>query len=228
MPSAITNSTTVLPIGSTPTSGLYGNVTLGGNKTLTFKGTGVYVFNSIKNTGTTNNFVFDFNGNTTGTIKVQVYGDVDVNKIKASIINGNASAASRIYFEIHGSGASSGGIAFKIANGSSSQASKWIGSVWAPFAAINIGSGTGSSNITGALWSGTQVNIQSGVNIDFAPFILRTFDCKCRFRSDKMPNLIGFSNSFTVVGSASNETDPLWSVLSSTGTANATISTPVH
>jgi len=227
LPSAITNSTTVLPIGSTPTSGLYGNVTLGGNKTLTFKGTGVYVFNSIKNTGTTNNFVFDFNGNTTGTIKVQVYGDVDVNKIKASIINGNASAASRIYFEIHGSGASSGGIAFKIANGSSSQASKWIGSVWAPFAAINIGSGTGSSNITGALWSGTQVNIQSGVNIDFAPFIFcEPLIANAGSDQTKCQTLSAFPTSFTVVGSASNETDPLWSVLSSTGTANATISTP--
>jgi hypothetical protein len=55
--------------------------------------------------------------------------------------------------------------------------SKWsrgslqlVGSVWAPFAAINIGSGTGSTLIKGALWSGTQVNIQSSVNIEFSPF----------------------------------------------------------
>jgi Subtilase family/IPT/TIG domain len=49
-----------------------------------------------------------------------------------------------------------------------------VGTVYAPYAAVNIGSGTGSSNITGALWSGTQVNIQSGVEIMFAPFIFCT------------------------------------------------------
>ncbi|MDZ7645942.1 MAG: hypothetical protein U5K54_01485 [Cytophagales bacterium] len=48
--------------------------------------------------------------------------------------------------------------------------SKWLGTVWAPYAAINVGSGTGNTDVTGALWSGTQVNIQSGVSIAYAPF----------------------------------------------------------
>jgi hypothetical protein len=35
---------------------------------------------------------------------------------------------------------------------------------------INIGSGTGDSEINGALWSGTQVNIQTGVNINYVAY----------------------------------------------------------
>lgn len=151
--------------------GSFGDVLLGGNKTLTLSGTGVYVFKSIKNSGTTNNFVFDFGNDPVGTIKIYVYGDVDLNKVSASIINGGSE--SRLYAETHGNGksCSTGPTAWSIANGSAGQGSKWLGSVWAPFAAINIGSGTGSSNIKGALWSGTQVNIQSGVSMIFAPFI---------------------------------------------------------
>ena len=152
------------------TPGAYGNVTLGGNKTLTFSGPGVYVFNSIKNSGTTNNFVFDFQNTTTGTFKIYVYGDVDVNKVLATMKNGGN--ANRIYCETHGNGSSSsnGTVAWNIANGSAGSTTKWLGSVWAPYASINIGAGTGSSDLTGALWSGTQVNVKSGVTINFAPF----------------------------------------------------------
>jgi hypothetical protein len=159
----ITTTQTIKP-------GSFGNITLGGNKTLTLSGTGVYVFKSIKNSGTTNNFVFDFGNDPVGTIKIYVYGDVDLNKVMASINNGGSE--SRIYSETHGTGStcSDGPIAWNIANGSSGQPFKWVGSVWAPFAAINIGSGTGSSSIKGALWSGTQVNIQSNNTITFAPF----------------------------------------------------------
>ena len=149
----------------------YGDITLNGNKTLTFSGPGVYVFNSIKNSGTANNFVFDFKG-LSGTIKIYVSGNVDLNKINASIIGGGD--ASRVYLETQGKGTASNPVAFNIANGSAGNSSKWVGTVYAPYAAINIGSGTGSSNITGALWSGTQVNIQSGVEIMFAPFIFCT------------------------------------------------------
>ncbi len=42
--------------------------------------------------------------------------------------------------------------------------------MWCPYSAINIGSGSGSSNVTGALWSGTQVNIRNNVTIVHAPF----------------------------------------------------------
>lgn len=155
----------------TITPGSYKKVTLAGKKTITFSGPGVYVFSSIKNSGNTNNFVFDFQNNTSGTFRLYIYGDVDLGKLNQTIINGGN--ASRIYAETHGTGSSSssGKDAWIIANGSSGgNNSKWMGTVWAPYAAIKIGSGTGSSNLTGAFWSGTQVNIQSGVTITYAPY----------------------------------------------------------
>ncbi|HKB45653.1 MAG TPA: hypothetical protein VKC90_14745, partial [Chitinophagaceae bacterium] len=139
------------PINATKTilaGSSWGDVTLGGNKTLTLSGTGVYVFNSIKNSGTSNDFAFDFK-NQPGTIKIYVHGDVDLGKVKASIINDGGTGASRIYFETHGKGTASNPVAFNIANGSSGSSSKWLGSVWAPYAAINVGSGTGSTDFTG-------------------------------------------------------------------------------
>ena len=61
--SIITNSTILTP-------GAWGNIALGGSKTLTLQGTGTYVFKSIKNSGTTNKFVFDFQNSTTGIFKI--------------------------------------------------------------------------------------------------------------------------------------------------------------
>lgn len=159
----ITTSQTIKP-------GSFGKIKLEGNKTLILSGTGVYVFKSIKNSGTTNNFVFDFGNDPSGTIKIYVYEDVDLNKVSTSIINGGSE--SRIYSETHGTGSSCSGepVAWNIANGCSGKTYKWVGSVWAPFAAINIGSGTGSGFIKGALWSGTQVNIEPNNTITFMPF----------------------------------------------------------
>lgn len=163
----ISNNKTITP------DSIYGNVTLGGNKTLTFNGTGVYIFRSIKNSGTTNKFVFDFKGDTTGIIKILVLGDVDLNKVLATIKSGSGGSASRIYLETQGIGSTSsnGTVAFNIANGSAGSTSKWLGSVWAPFGAITIGAGTGSSDLLGALWSGTQVNILSGVSVTYSPLV---------------------------------------------------------
>ncbi|MDB5275807.1 MAG: subtilase family protease [Ferruginibacter sp.] len=145
------------------------NILLGGNKTITLQGAGVYVFKSIKNTGNSNSFVFDLSATPLGKIKVYVEGDVDLGKVTASVIGGTEAS---VYFETHGNGATSpnGTVAWNTANGSGG-GSKWVGSVWAPYAAINIGSGTGTTTLTGALWSGTQVMIQSGITINFAPFI---------------------------------------------------------
>ena len=183
----------------TITPGSYGNITLNGNKKLTFDGVGVYVFNSIKNSGSSNDFIFDFKNNPSGTIKIYVHGDVDLNKVQASIINGGH--ASRIYSETHGTGSTSsnGTVAWTIANGSAGQASKWLGSVWAPYAAINIGSGTGSTNVTGALWSGTQVNIQSGISMVFAAFDSCTYP-DANAGPDKP---LDFSTQTTLIGTSS-------------------------
>jgi len=151
------------------TPGEYDDIKLSGGKTLTFKGTGVYTLDKIENkAGTTNSFVFDFQNNPTGTIIIHVHNNVNLEKLSVSMINGGS--ASRIFTEVHGSGLGNGKYAFDIANGSSASKSKWLGTVYAPYAAINVGSGTGNSDITGALWSGNQVNIRSGVNIFYAPF----------------------------------------------------------
>ncbi|HYJ64425.1 MAG TPA: MBG domain-containing protein, partial [Parafilimonas sp.] len=98
-----------------------------------------------------------------------VQEDVDLDKTTSSLKNGGS--ASRIYLEVHGNGITNSisTFSFIIANGASNSSS-WIGTVWAPYAAINVGSGTGSSNLTGSFWSATQVKIQSGVNITFAQY----------------------------------------------------------
>ncbi|MEO6490539.1 MAG: MBG domain-containing protein [Ferruginibacter sp.] len=149
------------------TPGAFDNIKLSGNKTLTFRGTGTYVFDAIVNTGGTNYFVFDFQNNPTGVFKLQVHNNASLAKINVTMINGGN--ASRIFTEVHGSG--TGGYSFIMDNGSSSNAAtKWLGTVWASNAGISIGSGAGNSSITGALFSGTQVNLQSGVNLIYEPF----------------------------------------------------------
>ncbi|MBL7763411.1 MAG: hypothetical protein JNL23_08325, partial [Chitinophagaceae bacterium] len=128
--------------------GTYGNITMTGGKTLTLTGPGTYTFKAIKNSGGTNNFVFDFAGNTTGVYMIYIYGDVELDKVQATMKNGGS--ASRIYSETHGTGSTNSDktVAWNIANGSSgSNTTKWLGTVWAPYAAIRIGSGSGSSEI---------------------------------------------------------------------------------
>jgi len=155
----------------TITPGSYGNVNLGGNKTLTLDGAGIYVFNSIHFSGNSNKFVFDFKNATSGNFYIYIHGDADFGKLNASTSNGGD--ASRIYTETHGKGTTSSisGYSFIIANGSSGGGSKWLGTVWAPYAGVNIGAGTGSSTLSGALFSSTQVNIQSGVSFTYSPLV---------------------------------------------------------
>jgi len=150
------------------TKGSHGSIKLPGNQTLTFRGTGVYVINQIDNKNS-NTFVFDFQGDPTGTFLIYVHNNVRLEKLNVNLTGGGNAA--RIFTEVHGTGLGTAKYAFDIANGSpGGTRSRWEGTVWAPYAAINVGSGTGSSDITGALWSGTQVNVQSGVNIYHAAF----------------------------------------------------------
>ena len=151
------------------TPGAYGNIILSGKQTVTLSGTGVYIFKSVQNSGNPNNFVFDFANNATGSFKIYIYNDANLDQISAGFINGGS--PSRIYTEVHGTGATtSTGAAFIVANGSSGKSSKWLGTVWVPNGAISIGSGTGSSDLTGALLSGTKVTVQSGVTINYAAY----------------------------------------------------------
>jgi hypothetical protein len=148
--------------------GNYGNINFSGNKTLTLNTPGVYVFNSIKMSGNSNKLVFS---NTPGNYTVYVKGNADWGKL-----NSTGGDPSRIFFEVQGNGATASipNYSFIIANGSSGGASKWLGTVWAPNGGINIGSGTGSSTLTGSLYSRGQINIQSGVSVFYAPFTFCT------------------------------------------------------
>ena len=83
------------------------------------------------------------------------------------------------FTETHGAGSTcaEGKNAFTIASGLSGYTTKWLGTVWAPYGAINIGARCddyfpGSVVLTGAVWSGTQVSIQKRVTINFAPYLL--------------------------------------------------------
>ena len=173
---AITNfpkvGTTNITSSQTLKPGAYGDIALGNNEKIIFSGTGAYVFNSINNSGN-NSFVFDFQNDPKGAIKIYVYGDVNLNKVNASTINGGD--ATRIFSETHGKGSSSSGnIGWNIANGSPGKGStvKWLGTIWAPYGGINIGSGTGQSFYSGAFYSGTGIDVQSGVSITYAPYII--------------------------------------------------------
>ncbi|MDX5404040.1 MAG: hypothetical protein LPK28_00925, partial [Bacteroidota bacterium] len=154
---------------ATLTPGSYGSVSLGGDDTLHFKGAGTYVFNSINNSGSYNHFIFDFE-NGSGAIRIYIHGDVDLGKMETEYINGGS--PSQIFTEVHGNGSSLSGFAFVLSPGSSGggQYSQWLGTVYAPYAAIKVGAGSSSSRIIGALWSGTQVVINNGSVLEHAPF----------------------------------------------------------
>lgn len=161
--------------GTAPISpGEYRDIILTGNKTITLQGPGTYTFRSVHLSGNSNRLTFDFQNQAAGNFYIYVHEDADFGKLNSTMANGGS--ASRIYTEVHGTGATSSipSAAFVISNGSSGGGSKWLGTVWAPYATVHIGSGTGSSNLTGALFSGTQVNIQSGVTLTHAPFLFCT------------------------------------------------------
>jgi Subtilase family/Secretion system C-terminal sorting domain/MBG domain (YGX type) len=190
----VTNITTTQTIAP----GSYGDITLGGNKTITLNGVGIYIFKSVHFSGNSNKFIFDFKNAPTGNFSVYIQGDADFGKLNANMSNGGD--ASRIYTEIHGIGNTTSipTYAFIIANGSSGGGSKWMGTVWTPYAGINIGSGTGSSTLTGALWSGTQINFQSGVTFTYAPF---TF-CNPPNADAGLDKPLDFSPQTTLTGSS--------------------------
>lgn len=150
--------------------GSYIDLAPGGNQTITFYGAGTYIFNSIKNSGNFNNYVFDFRGNITDLIKIVVIGDVDLYKLNISFLNGGD--ASRIYMEVRGNGSTAADrvSSWSISNGASgSNRSTWQGTVYAPNGNINVGQGSSEAKIIGALWSGKSINIQSGVGMNFVP-----------------------------------------------------------
>ena len=177
-----TNFTTTadaFPIDGIAGHGVYNNVIFSGNKTLTLRGPGIYVFNSMTMTGNSNKIVFDFQNKPKGKFFVYIKGNADMGKVDAGYLGitltGEAASrevASRVWIEVQGpgTGTTSPTASFLIANGAGG-GSKILSTIYATRAAINIGSGTGSTSLTGALFSKTAVNIQSGVEINYEPFL---------------------------------------------------------
>ena len=74
----------------TITPGSYGNLTLSGNKTITLNGPGTYVFNKISCSGSSNNFVFNFQNSASGNFLIYVHNDADMGKSSATMTNGGS------------------------------------------------------------------------------------------------------------------------------------------
>jgi hypothetical protein len=156
----------------------YGNFT-GQRVNLVFDGPGDYYINSIDARQSTS-FTFNFKG-LPGNFRIYVKGGVNAAKVSASHDLGTSTAneieaASKIMMEISGS------TGFVSANGSSQSPSRWIGTIYAPYGPINLGSGTGTNSVFyGALWSGKgnadkndpnlMVTINSGVNCNYVAFV---------------------------------------------------------
>ncbi|MGZ8524352.1 MAG: MBG domain-containing protein, partial [Chitinophagaceae bacterium] len=152
----ITNTQDISP-------GKYRNLALTGNKTLTFKGPGNYIFNEVDNGSNSNKFVFDFNNTSAGTISIFIIKDARWGKLSVSTKNGNF--PSRIYTEIHGNGTFSFDLQGPDAIPAGSYA--WLGNVWAPNGGISIKSLKTSTNphIIGALWSGKRVDLEENLRL---------------------------------------------------------------
>jgi Subtilase family/MBG domain (YGX type)/Secretion system C-terminal sorting domain len=192
----ISNSATITP-------GVYGSVNLGNNKTLTLSGPGVYVFKSFTTTGPNSSIVYNFNNTAAGDFKIYVHGDIKLNKAGFSTINGGS--ANRIYVETHGTGSTNyndNRAAFEMSNGSNGTGnpSGWLGTLWAPYAAIKVGTPNGPAcSVRGALWSGTQINLQGGVTVNFAPYNL----CTPPNANAGPDRALDFENPTTLTGTSS-------------------------
>ncbi|MDQ3683863.1 MAG: polymer-forming cytoskeletal protein, partial [Bacteroidota bacterium] len=156
----ITNTQTISP-------GLFRKLALTGNRTLTFKGPGNYIFNEVDNGTTTNKFVFDFNNTSTGTINIFIIKDARWGSLSVSTVRGNF--PSRIFTEVHGNGSTFGGNSFVLRGPTSIPAGSnvWLGNVWAPNGGILIENTLPSAtpHIIGALWSAKLVTVKNDLRL---------------------------------------------------------------
>ena len=209
-----TNSTTI-------SQGNYGNVTFGGNKTLTLNGPGTYVFNSLQFTSN-NAIVYNFQNSANGVFKILIVGDANLAKLNVSTINGGGAA--RIYWEVHGTGATSasGKDAVTIANGANggNGSVKFLGTIYAPYAAISLGSGSGSTQYTGALYSGTQIIIQTGVTLTY------TYFTDCATVTASAGNDVSFCPGGSAQLGAAPQAGRTYSWSPTTGLSSSTIANP--
>jgi hypothetical protein len=160
--------TTNITAGGSITPGYYGDMQLSGSQALTFSGPGVYVFNSIKNSSSTNSFVFDFN-NVKDNFIILVKGDVDIGKNVAtatrvpSTITIDGLGSNYIFLETLGN--------FTMANGTVGGDYRWLGTVWAPNGNITLSNQGTKGTIQGACFTNNTINVTTNALIDYAPYI---------------------------------------------------------
>ena len=130
----------------------------------------MYVFSTIQCSGSSNNFVSILIILLPGNFYIYVHGNVDLGKSNASMTNGGSASMHlfrntwnriRLFYQ-------------QCCMADCQRFFRVVPNGWVPFicsrAAINIGSGTGNT-VIGALYSATQVAVQCGVTITYAPFI---------------------------------------------------------
>lgn len=162
---APSNSTTNISTTRTISPGVYRKLSLSGNQTLTFNGPGNYIFYEVDNGTKTNQFIFDFLNTVEGAINIFIIKDARWGKLSVSTKNGNF--PSRIFTEVHGTGAA----AFELEGPASVPAGSnvWLGNVWVPNGGISIINtiplANGAPHIIGALWSGKTVNIKNDLKL---------------------------------------------------------------
>ena len=155
----------------TITPNAYKKLALKGNQTLTFDGPGNYIFFEVDNSTSTNKFVFDFKGTTSGNINIYVIKDARWGRLSVSMKNG--AAPSRIFTEVHGNGSTNGGVSFDLRGASTipTGSNLWLGSVWVPNGTIAITSSpilpSGASHVIGSLWSGKKVDITNDFRLTY-------------------------------------------------------------
>ncbi|ULQ58280.1 S8 family serine peptidase [Flavihumibacter rivuli] len=201
----------------------YNTISLSGNRTITFKGPGTYVIDAITLTNS-NRFIFDFTGaNASDKFNIVVLGNMLLDKVATSFTglpsgSTNVTAATRIFTEVRGSGNSSG-ISFLVANGSSSSQSRWLGTVWALNGSITLGSGTGNTDFTGALWSNRTVTINSGVNVVYSPLITECTSTTAAINAGAASANISCAETSIQLTGTTNISNPVysWSTLDDKG-----------
>lgn len=148
------------------TPGSYDHMNLRGKMTLTLDGPGDYIFHKINNWGSYNTIIFDFHNDPNGVIRILVHDDVSLGAMKVELINGGD--PSRIYLETHDN---TNGRAFRLggANFGNGEFSTWVGTVYAPYESILLGSGA-PVTFKGALFSRHKVVIKPNVDIIHVPF----------------------------------------------------------
>lgn len=130
--------------------GSYGAISLGGAADLNLTGPGDYFLASL-NAGNGLDLNINAGG---GNVRVYVTGKVQIGGVDVFVTGGDASD---IYFETHFSGT---GGAFVAGGGTD-----WVGTVFAPYDDIHIGSGSSVGSVTGWLWSGTHVDLEHGLTV---------------------------------------------------------------